>query len=224
MGDFLDVNPGDPVTADKWNRLIKSTERSTVLYGGEDMRINKTPHGTLINAKHIGGFLHPWRVLVSTQAASIYPGLINGQTPTINGRPMTDRTPPPLLELQDNFNNGLGWIALELETDKDPKDTSDDPTHKYAIIKTAKIVQCQVITGSELHTINPFFYFGFPGIGDFKVRYPLARLQKLGDAVNVFQVAMFNLNWKAKPPQPSGGGTEGTAIGSAFPRHFFWPA
>jgi hypothetical protein len=70
----------------------------------------------------------------------------------------------------------------------------------------------------------PFFYFFYPVIGDFKVRYPLARLQKVGDGVNVYQVAMFNLNWKAKPPQPSGAGTEATAHGSAFPRHFFWPA
>jgi hypothetical protein len=230
MDSSLKVKPGDPITADIWNRMLNSADRSNVLYGGENTRITKTPHGTLVNAKTIGGYLHPWRVLVSATNASIQPGLINGQTHTINSNgsdpPITDRTPPSLLAIDtNNFNNGLGWIALELETDKDPKQPSDDPIFKYTIIKTAKIIQCKVITGSELTTKNPFFYFGFPGIGNFKVRYPLARLQSVGeDQVLVFQVAIFNLNWKAKPPQPSGGGTGGTAVGSAFPRHFFWPA
>lgn len=224
MAEFSTVKPGDPITSDLWNRLLRATERTDVLYGGDNMRVTKTPHGTLIHAKHVGGFLHPWRVLASNTKISVYPGLINGRTPTINDKPMTDRVPPPLLELsKDSFNKGLGWVALELETDKDKNDKSETP-NMYATIKTAKVVQCQMIASSEKLTDNPFFYFGYPGIGDFKVRYPLARLQLVGDGVNVYQVAMFNLNWKAKPPQPTGGGTAGTALGSAFPRHFFWPA
>jgi hypothetical protein len=143
---------------------------------------------------------------------------------------LTDR-PPPLLPLKDtSFNaNNIGWIALELETQANEND-KNVPPNKYAEIKSARVIQCQLISKSELNTKNPYFYFGLPGItvptdAVPKVRYPLARLQRVGKKqIAVYQVAMFNLNWKAKPPQPSGGGTGATAIGSAFPRHFFWPA
>lgn len=225
MADFLDVKPGDPITADIWNRLLRSTDRSNILYGGENIRVAHLPQGTLINAKHVGGFLHPWRVLVSTQTISVYPGLINGSKPkmldanTGQDQELTNR-PPPLLQLNNNTfkSDGTGWVALELTTDKGYKD-----------IKKVIVKQCQMITEAERTTNNPFFYFGLPGIegvNSYKVRYPLARLQRVGEGqVLVTQVAMFNLNWVAKPPPPPGGaGTKGTTIGSAFPRHFFWPA
>lgn len=220
MDDFLSVKPGDPITADGWNQLLKSNDRANVLYGGENVRVTKLPHGTMLNAKQTSGFIHPWRVSVSTTSAHVQPGTINGMIPTIQDkktgqqRKMTDR-PPPILHLNDNtFNaSGIGWVALEIQTDKNYRD-----------IKTAKVVQCQLIVGSEAVTNNPFFYFGLPGIGDFRVRYALARLQKVGKGkFNVFQVAMFNLNWRAKPPSPQSG-TANQATQGNLPRHFFWPA
>jgi hypothetical protein len=220
MDDFLTVKPGDPITAEIWHQLLKSVDRSNTLYGGENTRVTKTPHGTFVNAKTIAGWLHPWRVLVSRDHATVYPGLINGQKPLmldkVTGNELSlDNRPPPLLPLNDNsFNNGVGYIALELTCD-----------NKYQKITKAHVIQCQVIIGSELTTSNPYLYFGLPGVGNFQVRYPLARLQRVASQkFVVYQVAMFNLNWKAKPPLPSGGGTGATAIGSAFPRHFFWPA
>lgn len=207
--DFLNVKPGDPVTADKWNQMVKANRANDVLIGGENVRIQKLPHGTLVNAKHGGGFLHPWRTLVSPTSARVMPGLVNGQQPTIKDARGTEHKlneqPPPLLPILDgNFNHNLGWIALELTV-------SDD----YRTIKKAHVVQCDVILDSEYDTNNPFFFYGLPGRAGHKVRYPLARLERIARGrYNVFQVAMFNLNWIAKPPTPGQ---------SAISRHFFWP-
>lgn len=219
-GEFLDVKPGDPITAEIWNRLLAATDRSNVLYGGENIRVTKLPHGTIVNAKNTMGWLHPWKVIAAKKTATVLPGLINGEEPTMidkkTGQPkkLSDR-PPPQLSINERSlgANGIGWIALELETDE-----------KYRAIKTAEVVQCQVITLSEEKTANPYFYFGLGGIGNFRVRYPLARLQKAINGISVYQVAMFNLNWAAKPPAPSGTGTARQAGQSALPRHFFWPS
>lgn len=200
--------------------LAKSTQP---LLGGEDVRITRTPHGTLYNAKRTGGFQHPWRVLVSNETATVYPGMINGQEPTIldqrtgNKLPLSNR-PSPHLRI-GSFNKNIGWIALELTVDK-----------TYHKIIEAEVVQSAIIVGSELTTNNPFFFYGLPGIPSSdpdrpKVRYPLARLERVGaKSYNVYQVAMFNLNWIAKPPQPQGAGTAATAGQGALPRHFFWPS
>jgi hypothetical protein len=219
-GEFLNVRPGDPITAEIWKQLLSSTDRASVLYGGENVRIVKSPHGTLLNAKNSGlGFLHPWRVTISRTTAQVYPGLVNGGKPTIKDpvtgedKALQDR-PPPVILLNDNIfsASGIGWIALQITTDK-----------TYKPIKKAEVIQCQVIVGSEVVTDNPFFFFGLPGIGNFQVRYPLARLQRVAKfKYDVFQVAMFNLNWIAKPPALASG-TAKQATQGVLPRHFFWP-
>jgi hypothetical protein len=217
--DFLNVRPGDKVTADLWNRMRGAADATQPLLGGENVRIQRTPHGTLYNAKHAGGWVHPWRVLLSRETVTVFPGLINGQEPKMQDTtgkevPLSNR-PPPHLKIGSFGPNNIGWIALEL--------TVDNTYHK---IQKARVVQCATIVGSELATANPFFFYGNPGIpGDPpRVRYALARIQKLGEgAYSVYQVAMFNLNWIAKPPQPQGAGTAATAGQGALPRHFFWP-
>ncbi len=229
-GDFLTVKQGDPISAEKWTRMQRESERNTILYGGENTRVNKNTRGVMINAFNKGGFLHPWRALVSSQTATIWPGTINGTFPKIKDqdgtlRDITERPPPLIPMVGAKFNpSDIGWIALELQLEDD-----------YRKIKTATVVQTDYIVGSEGHgtpgttgfvqgTNNPFFYFGNPGIGDKKVRYQLVRLRKVGvdtkgnNLIDSFQVAMFNLNWACKPPAGPGN------TGSQIPRHFFWPA
>lgn len=209
--DFLEVKRGDAITADLWNRMEKASLRSRVLLGGENMRVDQFPHGALLSAKHGGGWDHPWRVIISSAAAMVSPGTVNGEKPTIKDKAghqqlMTNR-PPPLIALSHSLfdSHGNGWIALELLLDKN-----------YNAIKTAEVKQTMTITGAELTTDNPFFFFGLPGIAGFKARYPLAKLKRLpGGGMQVYQIAMFNVNHKAKPPQ------EGQ---TSLARHFFWPA
>lgn len=219
--DPLSVKSGEPITADKWNRMQKAAVASQILLGGDNVRTTSTPMGTLISSKHGGGWNHPWRVVSSQLSARVYPGTVNGQYPTILDADGTEKTidvkPPPYLNLSQpkiNQRNNVGWIALELELDED-----------YRTIKTAKIVQVDYIVGSELHTDNPFFFFGLPGIGNFKVRYPLARLQWFPNtsSIDIYQVAMFNLNHVAKPPDAQRNGP-GEPNRSSLPRHFFYPA
>jgi hypothetical protein len=214
------VRPGQPVSASEWNKLVAAAEAAVPLLGGEDIRINRTPHGTMYNAKLGGGFTHPWRVLMGQNSATVRTGLINGQEPMIvdargNEIPMSNR-PSPHIAIRNFGPNNIGWIALELWVDD-----------KYRKIERAFVKQTAIIVGSELTTDNPFFFYGLPGIpstGLPKVRYPLARIQRLGPgAYSLFQMAMFNLNWICKPPQPQGAGTAGTAGQGALPRHFFWP-
>lgn len=216
------VRAGQPVSAEAWNRMVAAAQATVPLLGGEDIRINRTPHGTLYNAKLGGGWVHPWRVLLGQGSATVNPGTINGQEPTVvdergNEIPMSNN-PAPRLNIRNFGPDNIGWIALELTVDKN-----------YRTIKTAHVVQSAIIIGSELTTNNPFFFYGLPGIpsGDPdspKVRYPLARIQLLGPgAFSLFQVSMFNLNWVAKPPQTAAAAGGGPSTG-ANPRHFFWPA
>jgi hypothetical protein len=214
--DFLNVKPGEAVTAEKWNQMQKAAAASQVLRGGENTRIQMTPHGTLINTKHGGGWNHPWRVVTSQKEATIYPGTVNGEYPSIktpdNQVTRIDAKPAPRLDMvfPKVGPNGVGWIALELQLEDD-----------YRMIKTAMVVQTDYIVGSELATNNPFFFFGLPGIGGHKVRYPLARLHYFRDsgALDIFQVAMFNLNHTCKPPNP-----DPDPAKSTLPRHFFFPS
>ncbi len=219
--DFLQVSPGEAITADKWNRTMKAAVSAQILRGGDNVRTISTPAGTLINTKHGGGWNHPWRVVASQLSARVYPGTVNGEYPTILDADGTEKKidahPPPYLNLSApniNTRNNVGWIALELKLKEDYRD-----------IETAKVVQVNFIVGSELHTDNPFFFFGLPGIGNFSVRYPLARLQYFPNtnSLDIYQVAMFNLNHVCKPPdqQRNGGGEPNR---STLPRHFFYPA
>lgn len=219
--DSLEVRPGEAITAEKWNRMQKAAIASQILRGGDNIRTISTPKGTLISTKHGGGWNHPWRVVASQLSARIYPGTVNGAYPTVRDADNTekpiDAKPPPYLNLSQpkiNGRNNVGWIALELKLKED-----------YREIESAKVVQESFIVGSELHTDNPFFFFGLPGIGNFSVRYPLARLQWFPNTntLDIYQVAMFNLNHVAKPPDAQrNGGAEPNR--SSLPRHFFYPA
>jgi hypothetical protein len=219
--DSLEVRPGEPITAEKWNRVQRTAYASQILRGGDNTRTLSTPKGTLINTKHGGGWNHPWRVVASQLSARVYPGTVNGAFPTIRDSDGTEKQidvkPPPYLNLSQpsvNDRNNVGWIALELKLKED-----------YREIETAKVVQVSFIVGSELHTDNPFFFFGLPGIGNFSVRYPLARLQYFPNtnSLEIYQVAMFNLNHVCKPPDAQrNGGAEPNR--SSLPRHFFYPA
>lgn len=228
--DSLDVRPGEEITADKWNKMKKAADAAQVLRGGDNTRSIATPHGVLISTKHGGGWNHPWRVVTSQLSARIYPGTVNGEYPTIvdadKNETKIDAKPPPYLNLSSvpnvNPRNNVGWIALELQLKDD-----------YRTIETAKIVQVAFIVGSELHTDNPFFFFGLPGIGNsvnaagettHGVRYPLARLQYFPNTntVDIFQVSMFNLNHVCKPPAQQH--FPNAPDQSTLPRHFFYPA
>jgi hypothetical protein len=214
--DFLSVKAGDPITAEKWNQMQRAANGSQVLRGGENIAVSSFPHGVILNGRHGGGFNHPWRVVSSQLSAKVSPGTINGEYPSIvdadNNITKIDAEPPPLLDLSDPkvLENGVGWIALELKLKED-----------YRTIETARVVQCDFIVGSEQSTTNPFFFFGLPGIGNFSVRYPLARLQWFSNigTLSIFQVAMFNLSHTCKPPNP-----DPDPAKSSLPRHFFFPA
>jgi hypothetical protein len=217
--DFLDVRPGEKVTADKWNQMKKAAAAAQILRGGDNTRITVTPHGTLINAKISGGWTNPWRVVAAQRACTVAPGTVNGEYPTLldndGNTKRLDEKPAPQLNIS-NLQlgpNNVGWIAIELKSKED-----------YRTIDTVKVVQCDFIVGSELATSNPFFFFGLPGIGDFKVRYPLARIHYFpeSDTIDIFQVAMFNLNWTCKPPAQIS--KPGEPAQSSLPRHFFFPA
>lgn len=215
--DFLTVRKGDPITAEIWNRMQRAGDRSSVLLGGENTRISRMPHGTLINAKHVGVFVHPFRVTVSGLSAIVLPGLVNGEVPTMRlatgssgvNVPLDNR-PPPVMKLSRALFDqiGQGWIALELKVEE-----------KFFKIEKAEVIQCANITQANNNVINnPFFYFGLPGLPGGRVRYPIARLFLRGGGIECFQVAMFNMNHKTKPPAPAGTGN------TMLPRHFFWPA
>jgi hypothetical protein len=218
--DFLEVQPGEKITAQKWNQMQRAAAASQVLRGGENIRIQVTPHGTILNSKHGGGFNHPWRVVASQLQARVYPGTVNGEYPSMVDRDgniiRMDAKPPPYLDLSAPKIglNDVGWIAIELKLKDD-----------YRTIETARVVQCDFIVGSEKGTTNPFFFFGLPGIGNFSVRYPIARLQWFRDSqsLDIYQVAMFNLNHTCKPPAQQTT-APGTKAQSTLPRHFFFPA
>lgn len=224
--DFLEVRAGEKVTADKWNQMQKAAASTQVLRGGDNVRIQITPHGTLINSKHGGGWNNAWRVVASQRICTVAPGTVNGEYPSIkdpDGKVIRiDTKPRPHLSLEHPVfgPNGVGWIALELKLKED-----------YRTIESAMVVQADYIVASELATTNPFFFFGLPGIGNFKVRYPLARIHQVVEAnpitgqppvLDIFQVAMFNLNFSCKPPAQQS--TDGKQAQSSLPRYFFWPA
>lgn len=208
------VRPGDKITATGWNRMVRASKAAQVGYGGENVRITRTPHGTLINAKHTVGWNHPFRVISGRNNCIVNPGLVNDIMPTIHttaglggggGDIKLNASPQPYLFFNSNFNSrGEGYIALEL--------TFDD---KWQKITKCEVIQCANINRLDTEVVDmPQFYYGFPGLPGFKSRYPIAKLKlESTGGISVFQVAMFNLNHKSRP---------GVGVGSV--RHFYWPA
>jgi hypothetical protein len=213
--DFMSVNKGDPITAALWNKMAQSADASKLLLGGENTRVNISPHGTHIHSKFVGGWTHPWRVNASITYASIEPGTVNGIMAQIKGVRL-DQRPPPLLEIDTGSydSSGNAWIAIVLTMDK--ANTS---------IEKVEVKQVPNLTTAESTGIsNPQLYIGYVGIGR-ESRYPIARMERIPSApgedngYRLWQVAMFNLQHKAKPPtQTSPGG-----VGSQLTRHFYWP-
>jgi hypothetical protein len=212
--DFLSVKPGDLITADIWNKMAASADRSKMLFGGENARVNMTPHGTLVNAKFVGGYSHPWRVLPSIDHLVVNPGTINNVMPTIKGVPLDSR-PAPQLDIDTGLydQSGMGWIAAILTCD-----------NAWITIKHLEIKQVANITREDSTAqMNPQLYLGYAGFSDQTARYPIARIQKIPSppgedfGYRLWQIAMFNLQWKAKPPAGPG------MPGSQVSRHFYWP-
>jgi hypothetical protein len=218
--DFLNVKAGDPVTMEKWNQMVASARSSQLCLGGDNVRIRKLPHGSLINSRFVRTWVHPWRMTASFSHAMFHPGTINGMSPTIaaaQGRAVPiNNNPPPALPMSSSEwdDQGFSWMVLELSFD--PQDTS------WREIKSVEIKQRANITREDKqHLDTPQLYLGYAGFNDsHTARYPLVRMQRVKSstnklAFNYWQVAMFNLQHKAVPPIPGQ---------TSISRHYFWPA
>ncbi|MCB1209197.1 MAG: hypothetical protein KDK97_07720 [Verrucomicrobiales bacterium] len=112
----LHVRKGDPVLP-AWNKLLEWAGRFR-LFAGRGVRLTRTPNGTFIVAETKGiPWDHPFKVTVSTTEATVLPGTLNNQMPTISGR-LLDEDPVPLLKLVGGPNRELrSWVCLDVRVD-----------------------------------------------------------------------------------------------------------
>jgi hypothetical protein len=215
--DFLNVNPGDPITPELWNRMVAASRSSQLCLGGENVDIHRLPHGSLINSRFVQNWVHPWYMTASYAYAQFYPGTINGMTPTVAAAEGVDVpinfNPQPILPMSTSEwdDQGFAWMVLEL--------TFADATWKD--IKKAEIKQRANVTREDkTHLDAPQLYLGYAGFNDtLTARYPLVRLQRVQSQTtklvfNHWQVAMFNLQHQATPP------IQGQ---TSVSRHYYWP-
>jgi len=205
----ISARPGQPVSAQKWNRMEDKTRGNRVV-AGDNVSIHRAPDWTMIRVpRRNANFSHPFAcVLVSTDSALVYPGLVNGLEPTIDGVKLSGEAgkTAPLLGISDK--NDISYIALEITCNE-----------KWQIV-SATIVQvadfCSDATASQgIGTASEnLLAAGFPSLTNKRTRYPLAKLIKQSNGgVYLFQIAYFNLQHRAYSRDQKG----------LVVRHFFWP-
>lgn len=177
-----------------YNLLVQAV-RGWRWFKGDGMRVLESPQGTVVmRMPELPVWHHPWRVVLGTDGAraQVAPGLCNGEIPEMDGRPMDglmadgtlDPKGAPELEIKKAFfKDGLSWVVLRAEADKDLKPA------KYTVVQTK-----EATWGAGYSLAKPAEKGG-GARGDF----PLAMLRKRGDATVVMQAAHFNIRCRVRP-------------------------
>ena len=215
---------GDLITASHWNQLLAACLAPSRLRAGPGIRIR----GTVISAPNQRSyFIHPWLTSINGSQASVSPGLLNLIEPTIKDKnsgdvPISGKKKDdgsldgeiPKLEIADSFfdSKGRSYICVE--------PTFDD---KW-MLKSAKIVQVADLLSEdglpsksdEKKNENHIAAAQYPSLKNRRSRYPLARLTKSGERVQVDSITYFNLQVIAAP--------KGGLATSEKARFYFFPA
>ena len=216
----LKVNPGDKITASRWNNLVSACNENRQLRAGRGIRIKA---GVISATRGNDSFAHPWRMSIGGGSASIRLGLVNGMEPTIKNSnkgdiPMTGKKKEdgsldglvPKLAIEDSFfdKKGISFVCVE--------PTFDD---KWKL-KSVRLTQVADINSEDGlpsgKTENQLAAAEYPALKNRRTRYPVARLTKVRGVINIYPITYFNLQVIASP--------SGKSIASEKARFFFFPA
>lgn len=112
-----DVRPGDPILP-AFQELV-SYERAGHVMTGHRVRRRQHADGTSLSVDAPAPlWLHPWKVLLTGQEATVRPGTVNGVVPFI-GTVRLDAATPPRLKITGSPGKGLrSWIHLRVLVDE----------------------------------------------------------------------------------------------------------
>jgi hypothetical protein len=102
------------------------------IHAGQGLRVHQTDAGTVISASPAPGFIGALRVsLIGKKFIRISPGFVNGQSPTIDGRALTESPAPQLAAgKEDKY-----WVFVEVKVQE--KTERIDAENPEAIIMVA---------------------------------------------------------------------------------------
>lgn len=209
--EWPEAKAGMPVSAAMWNKA-RAAVRALKVIAGHGVRVRPTPNGTVVSADIAPPpWVHPFKVSVSGNQATIVPGFVNTEEARIDGVPLsgTEKLPPPVLKwAQTKWDKeGRGYIALELTCDED-----------WILVKDKVEVVQVAYYDSEDGTAPPkgaggnALAGGVPGLPGKRARFPLAMLRRRSSGrIDVFQIVQGDLNHRADPRDKA----------SEIARHFF---
>ena len=107
---------GEEIYAKQLNDLASGLQASLPMpYLGEGSSVSYLPGGSLITSNLAPIYFDPnaWTPSISGATAVIYPGTINGLTPTIGGTPLTDIPAPVLTLSYSGGTDGYSYIYAD---------------------------------------------------------------------------------------------------------------
>jgi hypothetical protein len=107
---------GSPILAKQLNDLAAGLQASLPMpYLGDGASVSYTPGGSIITSNPAIVYIDPnaWTPSISGSAAVIYPGTINGLTPTIDGTPLTDIPAPVLTLSYSGGTDGYSYVYAD---------------------------------------------------------------------------------------------------------------
>jgi hypothetical protein len=107
---------GSPIQAKQLNDLAAGLQTGQPMpYLGEGPVVSFTPGGSLITSNPAPIYFDPnaWTPSINGDTAVIYPGTINGLTPTIDGTPLTDIPAPVLTLSYSGGTDGYSYIYAD---------------------------------------------------------------------------------------------------------------
>jgi hypothetical protein len=107
---------GSPILAKQLNDLAAGLQASLPMpYLGEGSSVSYLPGGSLITSNTSAVYVQPnaWTPSISGETAVIYPGTINGLTPTIDETPLTDIPAPVLTLSYSGGSDGYSYIYAD---------------------------------------------------------------------------------------------------------------
>jgi len=187
-------------------RNISEQTKLTELQFGPGIRISRIPGvGTLVEVEEqTVSWSHPWEVrMVNNDTLEVAPGLVNGLMPWIDGRPMdgfdengkAHRDGKPFLKFKPKGDSV--WVCVRVAGSGLRLTTAGGALSIDVVEKST-----WRDGGSQDEKGNGGMHVG---------HYPLAWMRKVSGTWKIYQIAMFNLQWRF---------SQKTETSDA--RHWFW--
>ena len=120
-----EAQPGERIRP-AYNALVRELRRWR-MFPGEGVRIFESPQGTMvIRVPEPPVWMHAWKVSLGDGVATVAPGRVNGEMPTLDGTPLDGlddkgevvAVEPPRLKIRTQEPKDQ-WIVLRVRADKD---------------------------------------------------------------------------------------------------------